>query len=215
MSSTQPFALAHSSVVSSPGSISPSPLISEASLSKIEVSPPCASTISQKRSKAEPSCRLSWIISAPVCMSSASPVASSNSPPCTQTSSSRSSGPLPHSVSTLSRISNEFPTAQPRGWSIVVSTALVAIPMPLAASTIERARLVASARSTMNAALPNLTSRTRADRPSAAFFETIDEVISGTDATVPVTSLRAYILRSAGTRASVCPTIATPMRSTC
>ena len=67
----------------------------------------------------------------------------------------------------------------------------------------------------MKAALPCFTSSTSEDNPSAAFFDTIDEVINGIEAIVFVTSRRAYILLSAGTSASVCPTIANPICSTC
>ena len=105
--------------------------------------------------------------------------------------------------------------AQPRGCSIEVSTAVVAIPMPFAASTSERANSSACSRSRMKAARPNLTSSTSADSPSAAFLDTIEEVIRGIDATVSVMSRMAYMRRSAGTRASLWPTMATPMPSTC
>ena len=86
---------------------------------------------------------------------------------------------------------------------MVEITTDVVIPIPLAASTIDWANASACSLSSMNAALPCLTSRTNAESPSAAFLETIDEVINGIDATVPVTSRKAYILLSAGTSESV------------
>ncbi len=105
--------------------------------------------------------------------------------------------------------------AQPNGASIDDSTALVVIPMPLDAATIDLAKSLALSSSTMNAARPNLTSRTSAESPSAAFFETIEDVMRGIESIVPVTSLRAYILRSAGTSLSVWPTIAKPISRIC
>ena len=50
----------------------------------------------------------------------------------------------------------------------------------------------------MNAARPTLMSITRAANPSAAFLETIEPVMSGTEAMSPVTSRMAYIRLSAG-----------------
>ena len=98
---------------------------------------------------------------------------------------------------------------------MVERTTEVAIPIPFAASAIDWDRASACSLSVMNAALPYFTSRTKAEIPSAAFFDTIDEVISGIDATVPVTSRNAYIRLSAGTSESVCPTIANPISPTC
>ncbi len=55
----------------------------------------------------------------------------------------------------------------------------------------------------MKAPLPTLTSSTSASTPSASFFDMIEEEISGIDSTVPVTSRRAYSLRSAGASRSI------------
>src|SRR5207244_4978923 len=54
----------------------------------------------------------------------------------------------------------------------------------------------------MKAPLPTFTSSTRASRPSANFFDMIEDEISGIDSTVAVTSRKAYSLRSAGTSRS-------------
>ena len=43
----------------------------------------------------------------------------------------------------------------------------------------------------MNAPAPTFTSSTSASRPSASFFDMIDDAISGIDSTVPVTSRSA------------------------
>ena len=56
--------------------------------------------------------------------------------------------------------------------------------------------------SRMNAPLPTFTSSTSALVPSAIFLDMIELAISGMDSTVPVTSRRAYSLRSAGARSS-------------
>ena len=53
----------------------------------------------------------------------------------------------------------------------------------------------------------------RVDLP-AAFLEMIELTISGVELTVAVTSLVAYIVLSAGTIFSVCPTIQQPVFST-
>ena len=60
-------------------------------------------------------------------------------------------------------------------------------PMP----TIACARRRASTCFFMNAPLPTFTSSTSASRPSAIFFDMIEEAISGIDSTVPVTSRSA------------------------
>ena len=62
----------------------------------------------------------------------------------------------------------------------------------------------------MKAPSPTLTSSTIASAPAASFFDMIEEAISGTMSTVAVTSRSAYSFLSAGTRWSLCPTIATP-----
>ena len=50
--------------------------------------------------------------------------------------------------------------------------------------------------------------------PSAIFLLIIEPQINGMEATVPVTSRRAYIFLSAGQISSVCPIMATPIVST-
>ncbi len=49
----------------------------------------------------------------------------------------------------------------------------------------------ARSRSAMKAPEPTFTSRTRAEVPSAIFFDMIEEAMSGTDSTVAVTSRKA------------------------
>jgi len=68
--------------------------------------------------------------------------------------------------------------------------------MPTIASASSRA----SSAFFMNAPDPALTSSTSAPVPSAIFLDMIELAISGMDSTVPVTSRRAYSLRSAGAR---------------
>ena len=62
----------------------------------------------------------------------------------------------------------------------------------------------------MNAPEPTFTSSTSAEAPSAIFFDMIDEAISGTDSTVPVTSRSAYSFRSAGASDSPAAQITAP-----
>ena len=64
----------------------------------------------------------------------------------------------------------------------------------------------------MNAPLPTLTSSTRAEVPSAIFFDMIELAISGIDSTVPVTSRSAYSLRSAGASPGPAAQITQPTR---
>ena len=66
----------------------------------------------------------------------------------------------------------------------------------------------------MNAPVPVLTSSTIASEPLASFLDIIEEAIKGTHPTVAVTSRKAYIFLSAGTRLPVCPMTATPFSRT-
>ena len=79
-----------------------------------------------------------------------------------------------------------------------VSSALVRTPCSSPSATMVLASSRARPISVMKAPLPTLTSSTRADVPSAIFFDMIELAISGIDSTVPVTSRSAYSLRSAG-----------------
>ena len=81
-----------------------------------------------------------------------------------------------------------------------VISAIVRLPMRLPMSTIVRASVSASSGVCINAPLPALTSSTIASEPEASFLLITLEAISGMPSTVPVTSLRAYISLSAGTK---------------
>ena len=72
----------------------------------------------------------------------------------------------------------------------------------------------ASLRVGANPPSPTFTSSTSPSRPAAAFFERMLETIRGWASTMPETSLRAYILRSAGTRSSEAPAMQQPTRPT-
>ena len=74
---------------------------------------------------------------------------------------------------------------------MAVSSALVRTPCSPPSVTMVRASSLASSRLAMKAPLPTLTSSTRADVPSAIFFDMIELAISGIDSTVPVTSRKA------------------------
>ncbi len=84
-----------------------------------------------------------------------------------------------------------LPAARPSGWSIAVSWATVATPCASPRPTIVRASSRARSRVAMKAPRPTLTSSTRAAVPSAIFLDMIDDAMSGTDSTVPVTSRSA------------------------
>ena len=58
--------------------------------------------------------------------------------------------------------------------------------------------------------MPTLTSRTKVFKPDAIFFDKIDEVIRGSDSTVPTMSRIEYNFLSAGARFDVWPIIAQP-----
>lgn len=97
-----------------------------------------------------------------------------------------------------SATSTQLPTAQPSGWSIEVTKAVVGLPSRSPAAIIERASSMLSPSSWLNAPAPVLTSSTRLSGPSASFLHMMDAVWRGTARTVAVTSRSAYIFRSAG-----------------
>jgi hypothetical protein len=113
-----------------------------------------------------------------------------------------------------SATSSACPTARPSGCSIEVWKAVTATPVRAARSHITRASSAPRSGSGRNAPLPYFTSSTSAPIPSASFFDRIDEAISGIDSTSPAASRSAYSLRSAGAISAVCPTSASPRRST-
>ncbi len=92
-----------------------------------------------------------------------------------------------------------------------VSSATVRRPESAPSRTIVVASSRASSTSGRKAPEPNFTSSTRPFAPSAIFLLMIEEAMSGTAATVPVTSRRAYILRSAGARPEPAAQITPPM----
>jgi hypothetical protein len=69
-----------------------------------------------------------------------------------------------------------------------VRSATVRHPAPFAVSTRERASARASSWVAMKAPEPVLTSRTRASRPAASFFDRIEAVMRSMLSTVEVTS---------------------------
>ena len=72
-----------------------------------------------------------------------------------------------------------------------VISAVVRTPAPFAIVAMLPASVCDIAGSAMKAPLPAFTSITRPSRPSASFFDRIEEAISGIDSTVPVTSRMA------------------------
>jgi hypothetical protein len=106
-------------------------------------------------------------------------------------SSTTSAGPPPASTSTDSATSSALPQARPSGVSMRERTAVVGTPSAAPSRTMVSASWRAEPTSFMNAPEPTLTSRTRADVPSASFLDMIELAISGMDSTVPVTSRKA------------------------
>ena len=113
------------------------------------------------------------------------------------------SGILPLNNSTASCTSRALPTAFPKGWFISVTSAHTCLFSNVPIFTIVRASLYASSFVRINAPLPVFTSRTIASAPLASFLDMILDAISGMERTVAVTSLKAYIFLSAGTRLPV------------
>ena len=107
---------------------------------------------------------------------------------------------MPLSASMASLISRPLPTAMPRGLSISVMTATVYLPRCEPISTMRRASALASSTVRINAPPPVLTSSTIASAPAASFLLIMLEAMSGMLATVPLTSLRAYMRLSAGSK---------------
>eukprot|EP00042_Codosiga_hollandica_P048945 m.559474 g.559474 ORF g.559474 m.559474 type:complete len:332 (+) comp57774_c0_seq1:107-1102(+) len=171
---------------------------------------PWATIICRNFSRAEPSWKVRLIISRPSSIDAALPLVNSSWPPSSFVSSKRSAGPLPLRVSMVSMISSELPMRRPMGLSISVSTATVLTALPLPAETMLSASARASSSVFMKAALPTFTSSTRELSPSATFFETIEELMSGMDSTVDVISRIAYRILSPGTSVFVWPTMQQP-----
>ena len=88
----------------------------------------------------------------------------------------------------------------PRGRSISVMTATVFLPRCLPIFTISEASFLASSTVRINAPPPVFTSNTMASAPEASFLLMMLDAMSGMLGTVPLTSRRAYILLSAGSR---------------
>ncbi len=95
-----------------------------------------------------------------------------------------------------------------------VKSAVVGRPRRTAVEMSLLARSRAESMSLMKAPRPTLTSRTRASRPAASFFERMLPTIRGTHSTVAVTSRSAYIFLSAGAIFGLCPTMAMPTSDT-
>ena len=79
-------------------------------------------------------------------------------------------------------------------------TARVSRFKPLPILTINLAKILAWLISFIKAPLPKVTSNKIASVPAANFLDITEAAINGMDSTVPVTSLRAYIFLSAGTK---------------
>ncbi|OQC57511.1 MAG: hypothetical protein BWX54_01159 [Verrucomicrobia bacterium ADurb.Bin018] len=109
-----------------------------------------------------------------------------------------------------SMISSALPAVRPSGWFISVSKATIPLFMALPTRTMDLARVVASSMVFMNAPVPHLTSNTSESIPSAIFLHMIEAVISGMEATVPVTSRSAYNFLSAGAISPVWPIMENP-----
>lgn len=126
----------------------------------------------------------------------------------------RSVGPRPLRVSTTSATSSAFPIACPSGRSMLVMSASTRRPMSQPIRTMVCARRTASGTIFMNAPEPTFTSSRMQLEPAASFLLMMELAISGMEPTVAVTSRRAYMSLSAGTRLPVCPTMAPPCAST-
>src|SRR6056300_1368687 len=101
-------------------------------------------------------------------------------------------------ISMHSFTSSQFPTAYPRGESILVTKALVSMPQSSPVSIIPCASCKLSSTFLLKLPRPNLTSNTRESGLSAIFFDMIDDICKGRHDTVLVTSRSAYIRLSAG-----------------
>ena len=103
----------------------------------------------------------------------------------------KSAGPRPRTVSSASRISSAFPTADPSGWSMSVSRQTTSSPASTPRLRIASASRRASSIVFMKAPSPTFTSSTIACAPAASFFDMIEAAISETSSTVAVTSRSA------------------------
>jgi hypothetical protein len=90
-----------------------------------------------------------------------------------------------------SRTSRAFPTACPKGASMLVRTARTRREAPFPMATMASARALAASRVFMKAPLPTFTSRTMLLAPAASFLLMIELAMRGRLSTVAVTSLRA------------------------
>ena len=93
------------------------------------------------------------------------------------TSSRKSSGPRPASISQASATSSALPTAPPSGASMAVSSHTVGRPARSPISRMQTASSRAEARSGMNAPSPTLTSSRIASAPAASFFDITEAAI--------------------------------------
>ena len=109
---------------------------------------------------------------------------------CRQTSV-RSAGPLPCRTAMLSATSSALPMLWPRGLSISVMSAATLRPCAVPMATIWRANSWALARSFMKAPAPIVTSSKMAAEPAASFLDMMDDVMSGRESIVAVTSRSA------------------------
>ena len=130
-------------------------------------------------------------ISIACCLVAATPDIRSILLPNSIINSSRSSGPIPFSVSMASLTSTALPTAYPKGCSMLVITATIRLPAPSPISTMVLASSRESSYRGMNAPVPVFTSRTMPSAPAASFLLIMEEAISGMESTVAVTFLRA------------------------
>ena len=107
------------------------------------------------------------------------------------TSSRKSPGPPPASISHDSATSSALPTAAPSGESMAVSSQTVGRPARTPMSRMRTASSRAEARSGMNAPSPTFTSSRIASAPAASFLDITEAAIRPGAGTVPVTSLSA------------------------
>ena len=91
-----------------------------------------------------------------------------------------------------------------------VNIASLCNPAPLATLTKDKARFRATSKVALNEPLPTFTSKTKLLNPEAIFFERIEDVIKGSDSTVPTISRMEYNFLSAGAKLDVCPIMAQP-----
>ena len=100
--------------------------------------------------------------------------------------------------------------ARPKGWFILVISALTSRLKLLPIFTMSLASSSASSLRCMKAPLPYLTSKRIQSQPLANFLLMIEEAINGIESTVAVTSLNAYSFLSAGSIDLLWPIMAIP-----